>query len=146
MYVCVGSETSSPYNSFREYSLEELGHEAGSHLHTNIVYNTSYHNSHKGVLNLVNGMHKPTITLFRNSPSVLQFVNAGGGGPLRLKLSNNHACSWAVLAWDGVYIKNRSPQLVLNIVAGGRVEAEIICKTDGMRCDGYLKLCNMDPP
>jgi FtsP/CotA-like multicopper oxidase with cupredoxin domain len=130
--LCViGGESTSPFNEFREYSLDELGATTGSRLLPNVKYNTSYTNSYRSTLTLVNGMHKPAITLSRNSPSILRFVNGGGGAPLRLKLSNNRLCSWAVLAWDGVYIKNRSPQIVLYIVPGGRCEVEVLCTKDG---------------
>ena len=116
---------------FRESSLYELGEETGSRIHPEVEHNSSYHSSYGTTLDLVNGMHKPAIELIRNSPTILRFVNAGGGSPLRLKLSDNRACSWAVLAWDGVYIKNRSPQVVLYVVAGGRAEVELICSVDG---------------
>jgi hypothetical protein len=132
IYSFIGNETSSPWNSFRVYSLQELSAAAGSTLDINPEF---YATSSAEDYVLVNGLYRPVILMIADSPSVLQMVHAHGAGPLLMSIDGDDGnCSISILAWDGVYLDQRidlHPEDTINLVAAGRVEVEIRCRTPG---------------
>ena len=81
----------------------------------------------------MNGLYRPVILMIANSPSVLQMVHAHGAGPLLMSIDSDN-CSLSILAWDGVYLDQRIdllPEDTINLVAAGRVEVEVRCRTPG---------------
>lgn len=135
--LCTGTETTSPWNPFRVYSLPELSAESGSKLNINSIFYET--NSPEDYI-LVNGLYHPTIQLYQNSPSIFKILHAHGAGPIIMSIydndnnQNNDECQFAILAWDGVYLKKRiiiDHTKTINLVAAGRVEVEIFCTTVG---------------
>jgi hypothetical protein len=124
----IGTETVSPFNAFRLYSLQELSASAGSTLDINPVLTDNAITN----LDLVNGMFRPVVRMVQGSPSIFRIVHAAGGGPLVLTLSDASVCSMTVLAWDGVYLTGRLPQTEVHIVAASRVEVEVSCSQEGL--------------
>lgn len=125
--LCSGTETSSPFNMFRIYSIRELEEECGGDLNINPkLTNPSITN-----MDLVNGMFRPTLKLIQNSPTYVSVLNAFGGVPLELTISNPSICLMTVIAYDGVYQKARWPRTNVNIPGASRAVIEIICSQTG---------------
>jgi FtsP/CotA-like multicopper oxidase with cupredoxin domain len=127
LFVHVGTETSSPFNMFRVYSLDELEKECGGNLRTNIKLT----NPTITDMNLVNGQFQPTLELTAGSPTLLSFINAFGGNPLDLSLSNRAACELNVISSDGVYHSALWPRSVVHIPAAARNIVEVYCSGPG---------------
>ena len=130
--LCTGSESFSPFNPFRIYSLQELAEATGSNMDMDIQLEDSSDQD----LNLVNGLHAPLQNLTTNAASVLRIVHAAGGGPLYLTVQPDSQgvppCSLTVLAWDGVYLQERLPQDTVSLVAASRVDVEVNCSVSGL--------------
>jgi FtsP/CotA-like multicopper oxidase with cupredoxin domain len=114
------------------YSLQELSAAAGSTLDINPEF---YATSSAEDYVLVNGLYRPVIRLIHDSPSLLQMVHAHGAGPLLMSIDGDDGnCSISILAWDGVYLDERIDlhlEETINLVAAGRVEVEIRCRSQG---------------
>jgi len=130
--LCTGSETSSPFNPFRIYSLPELAAATGSNMDMNIQLTDE---SDKD-LNLVNGLHEPLLNLTTNSSVILRTVHAAGGAPIYISAAatddGGAPCSLTVLAWDGVYLDERLDYETVSLVAASRVDIEVTCTRSGL--------------
>mmetsp|Transcript_4776 Transcript_4776/g.7266 ORF Transcript_4776/g.7266 Transcript_4776/m.7266 type:complete len:653 (+) Transcript_4776:95-2053(+) len=125
--LCTGEEESSPFNMFRVYSIQEFNAECGSDMELNV----EVVDPDETDMDLVNGMFRPTLHLVQGSPSILHTVNAFGGAPLSLSVSDA-SCSIHVIAWDGVYMEARLEQQTVNIPGAGRASFEIVCDKEGV--------------
>jgi FtsP/CotA-like multicopper oxidase with cupredoxin domain len=126
--LCTGTETSSPFNMFRVYSLQELETECGGEFNSNIQLTDPSITD----MDFVNGLYRPTLELRQNSPSYLRTLNAFGGVPLELSISDPSVCEMNVIAYDGVYQTARWFRTMVNIPAASRAVIEVFCKETGV--------------
>ena len=125
-----GNETSSPYDPFRQYTLQELSADTHSDLEIDAQFlspaadgSNNYH--------LVNGQHQPSIVVKQSEPFVLRVLHASGGKPLPLALSSPAVCNVSSIAWDGVYLQANQYEQQVNMVAASRVELQVLCSEEG---------------
>jgi FtsP/CotA-like multicopper oxidase with cupredoxin domain len=126
--LCSGTESSSPFNMFRVYSLDELETECGGDFNSNIQLTDPSITD----MDLVNGLFRPTLELHKNSPSYLHTLNAFGGIPLELTISNPSVCEMSVIAYDGIYQTARWARTSVNIPAASRAVIEVFCSQTGI--------------
>ena len=86
-------------------------------------------------MHLVNGMYQPTITMTKDSPTILRMLLATGGSPLALSMADESAgdCTLVILAWDGIYLDSRLEETTVNLVAASRADVEVTCSSEGIR-------------
>lgn len=125
--LCTGDEESSPFNAFRLYTYPELSLASQSNMEINPVFTDSIEKD----FYLVNGQTSPTLELVKDYPYLLRVLHAAGGQPIQIT-SSTEACSFAIIAWDGVYLRERIVQTTVSMVAASRVEFEIVCTEDGV--------------
>jgi hypothetical protein len=126
--LCTGTETSSPFNMFRVYSLHEIETECGGDLN----YNVQLKDPSITNMDLVNGLYRPTLEIRQNSPAYLRVINAFGGIPLELSISDPVSCEMNVIAFDGVYQTARWFRSVVNVPASSRAVIEVYCQQTGI--------------
>lgn len=132
-----GNETTSPYNPFRQYTMEEISSATLSTMDLNVRYNDSLAdptrpNPDTRNYHLVNGQYQPSIVVRENEPFVLRIVHASGGKPLPLELSDSAACNLSIIAWDGVYLDANLYEEEVNMVAASRADVQILCSASGI--------------
>lgn len=133
----VGNETSSPYNPFRQYTMEEISAATLSTMDINVEYRDDLADPSRpnpGVRNyhLVNGQYQPAIVVRENEPFVLRLVHASGGKPLPLEMSDSSVCNVSIIAWDGVYLEANLYETEVNMVAASRADVQILCSASGI--------------
>mmetsp|Transcript_25818 Transcript_25818/g.43541 ORF Transcript_25818/g.43541 Transcript_25818/m.43541 type:complete len:739 (-) Transcript_25818:177-2393(-) len=127
--LCTGSETTSPFNPYRLYTMEELNTEADSDLEVDMDFNGT---TPKNLL-LINGQHTPTVPIVNKNPNIFKIINAGTGKPLHITLpSSSVNCEGVVIAVDGVYLESRWVRTSIHIPAGSRVDLEVFCDFVGV--------------
>eukprot|EP00040_Diaphanoeca_grandis_P014968 m.76082 g.76082 ORF g.76082 m.76082 type:complete len:677 (+) comp24857_c0_seq3:397-2427(+) len=125
--LCVGNESTSPFNPFRTYSLQEISRESGSTLSVNPTYGSR--NSTRRAM-LINGIYQPVLPLVQGSAFILRLVWASGAHILRAN-ANSSQCTITVIAVDGIYLQkkvNEDPALA----EGARADIEIVCSVNGL--------------
>lgn len=123
--VLLGTESTSPYNEFRLYTLEELNKACGSVMDIDPVF----HSGREADFDFVNGEYQPTLTIVRNSSTVLRVLHAAGGGPASITVSDG--CKMYLFGTDGVYTDKKLELSIINIVAASRAEIELVCHNEG---------------